>query len=221
MFERISLKLGELLLALKREDGQGATEYAMVIGFLVVGLAIGLGVLGVAIETSSTRRRQDRRPDSVGIRCLDGSESSAWIGLRAQRRRVCGARSRPSTPPRRGSSGSLRSKALRAPAGGGGFAARAARRRSSSRMVVPLLCLIIVAILHFGKVMNYWLDLNHVASEGARKAAVNTYGSTANTTLRPRAGWRPASCAPAARPRSRTRPRSRSACRKAGTSATR
>jgi Flp pilus assembly protein TadG len=42
-------------------------------------------------------------------------------------------------------------------------------------MVVPLLCLIIIAILHFGKVMNYWLDLNHVASEGARRAAVNTY----------------------------------------------
>jgi len=42
---------------------------------------------------------------------------------------------------------------------------------------VPLLCLIIIAILHFGKVMNYWLDLNHVASEGARKAAVNAYGS--------------------------------------------
>ena len=33
-------------------------------------------------------------------------------------------------------------------------------------MVVPFLCLIIIAILHFGKVMNYWLDLNHVASEG-------------------------------------------------------
>jgi Flp pilus assembly protein TadG len=44
-------------------------------------------------------------------------------------------------------------------------------------MVVPLLCLVIIAILHFGKVMNYWLDLNHVASEGARKAAVNTYDS--------------------------------------------
>jgi Flp pilus assembly protein TadG len=44
-------------------------------------------------------------------------------------------------------------------------------------MVVPLLCLIIIAILHFGKVMNYWLDLNHVASEGARKAAVNTFDS--------------------------------------------
>jgi len=27
--------------------------------------------------------------------------------------------------------------------------------------------------------MNYWLDLNHVASEGARKAAVNTFASDA------------------------------------------
>lgn len=44
---------------------------------------------------------------------------------------------------------------------------------------MPLLCLIIIGIFHFGKVMNYWLDLNHVASEGARKAAVNTFGSDA------------------------------------------
>ena len=46
-------------------------------------------------------------------------------------------------------------------------------------MVVPILCVVIIAILHFGKVMNYWLDLNHVASEGARKAAVNTFTSDA------------------------------------------
>ena len=62
------------------------------------------------------------------------------------------------------------------------FAALSLRRESGQAavefaMVVPLLCLIIIAILHFGKVMNYWLDLNHVASEGARKAAVNTYSS--------------------------------------------
>jgi Flp pilus assembly protein TadG len=49
-------------------------------------------------------------------------------------------------------------------------------------LVVPLLCLVIVAILHFGKVMNYWLDLNHVASEGARKAAVNTYATDGEYT---------------------------------------
>jgi Flp pilus assembly pilin Flp len=46
MSERISL----MLAGLKREEGQGATEYAMVIGFLVVGLTIGLGVLGVGID---------------------------------------------------------------------------------------------------------------------------------------------------------------------------
>jgi hypothetical protein len=45
MFERISLKLVELLSELKREEGQGATEYAMVIGFLIVGLTLGLGLL--------------------------------------------------------------------------------------------------------------------------------------------------------------------------------
>lgn len=47
--ERISLMLGRLS-GLEREEGQGATEYAMVIGFLVVGLTIGLGVLGVGID---------------------------------------------------------------------------------------------------------------------------------------------------------------------------
>ena len=49
MFERISLTVGRALLALKREDGQGATEYAMVIGFLIILLVAGLGVLGVSI----------------------------------------------------------------------------------------------------------------------------------------------------------------------------
>jgi Flp pilus assembly pilin Flp len=49
MSERISLKLGQLFLALRREDGQGATEYAMVIGFLIILLVTGLGVLGVSI----------------------------------------------------------------------------------------------------------------------------------------------------------------------------
>ncbi len=50
MFERISLKLVELFSELKREEGQGATEYAMVIGFLIVGLTVGLGALGVGID---------------------------------------------------------------------------------------------------------------------------------------------------------------------------
>jgi Flp pilus assembly pilin Flp len=47
MFERISLKLVELS---SKEDGQGATEYAMVIGFLIVGLTLGLAALGTGIN---------------------------------------------------------------------------------------------------------------------------------------------------------------------------
>jgi hypothetical protein len=50
MSERISLIVGRLFAELKREEGQGATEYAMVIGFLIVGLTLGLGVLGVGIN---------------------------------------------------------------------------------------------------------------------------------------------------------------------------
>ena len=54
MFERISLMLGKALTArlsdLKREEGQGATEYAMVIAFVVVGLSVTLGLLGGSIK---------------------------------------------------------------------------------------------------------------------------------------------------------------------------
>jgi Flp pilus assembly pilin Flp len=49
MSERISLKLGQIFLALRREEGQGATEYAMVMGFLIILLVGGLGILGVSI----------------------------------------------------------------------------------------------------------------------------------------------------------------------------
>jgi hypothetical protein len=42
-------------------------------------------------------------------------------------------------------------------------------------MVVPILCVLVLVLVDFGKGMNYWLDLNHVASEGARKAAVNRF----------------------------------------------
>jgi len=35
----------------KREEGQGATEYGLVIAFLVVGLAVTIGLLGTAIGT--------------------------------------------------------------------------------------------------------------------------------------------------------------------------
>lgn len=46
-------------------------------------------------------------------------------------------------------------------------------------LVVPFLCVLVLVLVDFGKAMNYWLDLNHVASEGARKAAVNTYPTAA------------------------------------------
>ena len=51
MFERISLKLEELLAGLKGEGGQGATEYAVVIALVVVTLGAGLSLMGAAIET--------------------------------------------------------------------------------------------------------------------------------------------------------------------------
>ena len=85
---------------------------------------------------------------------------------------------------------------LREPSHEGARSSRRQERLSSENgqsavefaMVVPLLLVIIIGILHFGKVMNYWLDLNHVASEGARRAAVNTYASDAayNTYVRDR-----------------------------------
>ena len=50
MYERISLKLYEAFLALKREEGQGATEYALVVGFIIVALAVTVGALGTSIS---------------------------------------------------------------------------------------------------------------------------------------------------------------------------
>ena len=50
MSERISLIVGRLFTGLQREEGQGATEYAMVIGFLIVTLTLGIGFLGVGIN---------------------------------------------------------------------------------------------------------------------------------------------------------------------------
>jgi Flp pilus assembly pilin Flp len=40
-------------------------------------------------------------------------------------------------------------------------------------LILPLLMLIIVAILDFGRALNYWADTTHLASEGARLAAVD------------------------------------------------
>ena len=40
-------------------------------------------------------------------------------------------------------------------------------------LVLPLLMLITVIILDFGRAINYWIDGTHLASEGARLAAVD------------------------------------------------
>lgn len=68
------------------------------------------------------------------------------------------------------------------PAHASGTPAVRARHRDESgqgivefALVVPLLCVLVLVFVDFGKAMNYWLNLNHMASEGARKAAVNRY----------------------------------------------
>jgi hypothetical protein len=46
-------------------------------------------------------------------------------------------------------------------------------------LVVPILCALVLALFDFGKAMNYWLNLNHVAAEGARRASVNAFPTAA------------------------------------------
>jgi Flp pilus assembly protein TadG len=51
-------------------------------------------------------------------------------------------------------------------------------------IVIPLLLLLVVGIFEFGKAFNYWIDLNHLANEGARWAAVDKvppYAGNGNT----------------------------------------
>ena len=51
--------------------------------------------------------------------------------------------------------------------------ARAVRRRSSSRSSSFPLLMIVVGIIQFGIGLNYWLDMQRIANQGARWAAVN------------------------------------------------
>jgi Flp pilus assembly protein TadG len=41
-------------------------------------------------------------------------------------------------------------------------------------LILPFLCLIVVLMLDFGRAFNYWIDTTHLASEGARLAAVDS-----------------------------------------------
>ncbi len=56
-------------------------------------------------------------------------------------------------------------------------------------MVLPFLMLIVVVILDFGRALNYWVDTTHLASEGARLAAVDRVpaGSSLQDYIRDRA----------------------------------
>ena len=53
LYERATLTLGRVLTIsredLRREDGQGATEYGLVLAFVVVTLGIAIGGLGTSI----------------------------------------------------------------------------------------------------------------------------------------------------------------------------
>jgi hypothetical protein len=40
-------------------------------------------------------------------------------------------------------------------------------------IVLPLVLLLVVGLIEFGKAFNYWLSLNHLASEGSRWVAVD------------------------------------------------
>jgi Flp pilus assembly pilin Flp len=53
LIEQVNVALGRVMTLsredLKREDGQGATEYGIVIAFVVVSIALTIGLLGTAI----------------------------------------------------------------------------------------------------------------------------------------------------------------------------
>jgi Flp pilus assembly pilin Flp len=53
LHEQVTTLIGRVLTLsredLKREDGQGATEYGLVIAFVVIGLSVTLGLMGTAI----------------------------------------------------------------------------------------------------------------------------------------------------------------------------
>jgi Flp pilus assembly pilin Flp len=53
LYEQVQLAIGRVLTLspedLKRQEGQGATEYGLVIAFVVVSIALTIGLLGTAI----------------------------------------------------------------------------------------------------------------------------------------------------------------------------
>lgn len=50
-------------------------------------------------------------------------------------------------------------------------------------LVMPVVLLLLLAIIDFGKAINYWIDETHLANEGARLAVVNNNPGGAGKTL--------------------------------------
>jgi TadE-like protein len=52
-------------------------------------------------------------------------------------------------------------------------------------LIAPLFLLLVVGIIQFGIGLNYWLDLNRIANQGARWAAVDKYPNCDGTITDP------------------------------------
>jgi TadE-like protein len=50
-------------------------------------------------------------------------------------------------------------------------------------LIAPLFLLLVVGIIQFGIGLNYWLDLNRIANQGARWAVVDKYPNSSSQTL--------------------------------------
>jgi TadE-like protein len=72
--------------------------------------------------------------------------------------------------------------------------ARAGRERERGQalvefaLIAPLFLLLVVGIIQFGIGLNYWLDLNRIANQGARWAAVDKYPNCNGTVGTPGCG---------------------------------
>jgi Flp pilus assembly pilin Flp len=73
------------------------------------------------------------------------------------------------------------------------------RRRADERgqamvefaLIAPLFLMIVVGVIQFGVALNFWLDMQRLANQGARSAAVNcgTSGNQCEPTTPPPAGY--------------------------------
>jgi TadE-like protein len=52
-------------------------------------------------------------------------------------------------------------------------------------LIAPLFLLLVVGIIQFGIGLNYWLDLNRIANQGARWAVVDKYPNCSGSTTDP------------------------------------